>query len=28
MLYRKRQKIENVFGKIKDWRRMYTRYYC
>ncbi|WP_426038367.1 transposase [Cypionkella sp. TWP1-2-1b2] len=28
MLYRKRQKIENVFGKVKDWRRMHTRYYC
>ena len=25
-LYRKRHKIENMFGKIKDWRRIHTRY--
>ena len=25
-LYRKRHKIENLFGKLKDWRRIATRY--
>ena len=25
-LYKKRHKIENMFGKIKDWRRVHTRY--
>ena len=25
-LYRKRHKIENMFGKLKDWRRIATRY--
>ena len=25
-LYRKRQRIENMFGKMKDWRRVHTRY--
>jgi len=25
-LYRQRHKIENVFGRIKDWRRIATRY--
>ena len=25
-LYRKRHKIENMFGRLKDWRRIYTRY--
>jgi len=25
-LYKKRHKIENMFGKIKDWRRIATRY--
>ncbi|MBO6530013.1 MAG: hypothetical protein JJ970_08255 [Erythrobacter sp.] len=24
-LYRQRHKIENVFGRIKDWRRVATR---
>ena len=26
MLYRQRHKIENMFGKLKDWRRIHTRY--
>ena len=26
VLYRKRHKIENMFGKLKDWRRIHTRY--
>jgi transposase len=26
ILYRKRHKIENMFGKLKDWRRIHTRY--
>ena len=26
MLYRKRHRIENMFGKLKDWRRVHTRY--
>lgn len=25
-LYRQRQKVENMFGKLKDWRRIHTRY--
>ncbi len=25
-LYRQRHRIENMFGKLKDWRRIYTRY--
>lgn len=25
-LYRQHHKIENVFGRIKDWRRVATRY--
>lgn len=24
--YRKRHKIENMFGFLKDWRRIHTRY--
>lgn len=27
-LYRQRHKIENMFGRLKDWRRIYTRYDC
>jgi putative transposase len=26
MLYRQRHKVENMFGKLKDWRRIATRY--
>ena len=26
VLYRKRHKIENMFARIKDWRRIATRY--
>lgn len=26
VLYRQRHKIENMFAKIKDWRRIHTRY--
>lgn len=26
MLYRQRHKIENRFGRLKDWRRIHTRY--
>ena len=26
VLYRQRHKIENVFGRLKDWRRVATRY--
>jgi transposase len=26
MLYRRRHKIENMFGRLKDWRRIQTRY--
>lgn len=26
LLYRQRHKIENMFGRIKDWRRIATRY--
>ncbi len=25
-LYRQRHRIENMFGKLKDWRRIATRY--
>ena len=25
-LYRLRHKIENMFGRLKDWRRIHTRY--
>jgi transposase len=25
-LYRQRHKIENMFGRLKDWRRVHTRY--
>jgi len=25
-LYRCRHKIENMFGRLKDWRRIHTRY--
>ena len=25
-LYRQHHKVENMFGKIKDWRRIHTRY--
>lgn len=25
-LYRQRHKIENLFARIKDWRRVHTRY--
>jgi len=25
-LYRSRHRIENMFGKLKDWRRIHTRY--
>jgi transposase len=24
--YRQRHRIENIFGKLKDWRRIHTRY--
>jgi transposase len=26
VLYRQRHHIENMFGKLKDWRRIHTRY--
>ena len=26
VLYRQRHKIENMFGKLKDWRRILPRY--
>ncbi|CDM61803.1 transposase [Rhizobium favelukesii] len=26
VLYKQRHKIENMFGKLKDWRRIHTRY--
>jgi len=26
LLYRKRHRIENMYGKLKDWRRVHTRY--
>ncbi|MEQ1940345.1 transposase, partial [Mesorhizobium sp. CN5-321] len=25
-LYRQRHKVENLFAKLKDWRRVATRY--
>jgi transposase len=25
-LYRLRHKVENMFGRVKDWRRIHTRY--
>lgn len=25
-LYKSRHKIENMFGRLKDWRRIHTRY--
>ena len=25
-LYKKRHKIENMFGRLNDWRRIHTRY--
>lgn len=25
-IYRQRHKIENMFGRLKDWRRIHTRY--
>jgi len=25
-LYRQRHKVENMFGKLKDWRRIHTQY--
>ena len=26
VLYKQRHKIENMFGRIKDWRRIHTRH--
>ena len=26
LLYRQRHKIENLFARLKDWRRIHTRY--
>ena len=26
VLYRQRRRIENMFGRLKDWRRIHTRY--
>ncbi len=26
LIYRQRHKIENMFGRLKDWRRIHTRY--
>jgi len=26
VLYKQRHKVENMFGKLKDWRRVATRY--
>jgi transposase len=26
VLYRQRHRIENMFGRLKDWRRVATRY--
>lgn len=26
ILYKQRHKVENMFGKLKDWRRIATRY--
>ena len=28
LLYKSRHKIENMFGKLKDWRRAHTRAAC
>ncbi|WP_162182210.1 transposase [Sphingobium sp. ba1] len=25
-LYKQRHKVENMFGRIKDWQRIHTRY--
>ena len=25
-LYRQRHRVESIFGKLKDWRRIHTRY--
>ena len=25
-LYRQRHRVENMFGRLKDWRRIHTRY--
>jgi transposase len=25
-IYKQRHKVENMFGKLKDWRRIATRY--
>jgi len=25
-LYKQRHKVENMFGRLKDWRRIHTRY--
>ena len=26
VLYKQRHRIENMFGRLKDWRRIHTRY--
>ncbi len=26
VFYRRRHRIENMFGRLKDWRRIHTRY--
>ena len=26
ILYRQRHRIENMFGRLKDWRRIHNRY--
>ena len=26
IIYKQRHKIENMFGRLKDWRRIHTRY--
>src|ERR1700677_1082786 len=26
ILYKQRHRIENMFGRLKDWRRIHTRY--
>ena len=26
LLYKQRHKIQNMFGRLKDWRRIHTRY--
>ena len=28
VINRQRHKVENMFGKLKDWRRIQTRYDC